>query len=516
MPSIWINSDHRVAFSSNLLADLDIYKLMQHFTHKKTADITSWIQKHLTSDVKEMSRRNRIVQAFSSTPVTANQCRRLHHGTRRLQEAYMEMKRAQNPLVRCTTTIDLLKLYVTEVHEVCECLKSIPALEDECTWIEQHMNSQAFSAIQQCTERVSSVFKPLSSITICVNVQGNGDAVSLQILDITDQDISTISFLESPPCSINSLLPLVSTKNRNDIVHLEAFLISQVERQWRNCIARVKKEFRDVPFNMIDEWLEAMNPLEFYVIALTFTEEMCTAGCSLCIPEPDENEFRMEDLCSPHFVIEGKAMSPYSERLNARKSTLITGANHAGKTTFMKTVAQCCLLAQLGFLIPAKSFSFPAATSMHSVFAVGEQENMRQSRFEQERRSLQEALDYSDTHSLVWINEPYTSTNPIEAVPLLCDALRVLQEKGVVHWCVTHLYELYESLIETASTVQSLVVERSDTAMQAPVIKITKKPPDGINFARILVRQFGLNADQFIKDPVILKEIENFLVKEDA
>ncbi len=273
-----------------------------------------------------------------------------------------------------------------------------------------------------------------------------------------------------------------------------------------------ERSLRDLPVETAEAWIEAMRPMAFYLVALDLAHRMAGDGRPLCRPTRDRQAFRFAQMHSPHLILQGRPSVPYTHRMDAPSLALVTGANHAGKTTFLKTLAQNCLLAQMGFLVPAKAFAFPFSRSMHAVFAAGESAGLDRSRFEQEVLALREAIRLADPDALLWLNEPFTSTNPAEAADMLADALKVVRQKGASLCCVTHLYEVYDRLSEAAVPVQSLVVEREE-GPNGLSFRLEDKAPDGISYARAVAEAFGVNAERYVEDPELLGSIRAFLRK---
>ncbi|NLC45440.1 MAG: hypothetical protein GX783_14315, partial [Clostridiales bacterium] len=148
------------------------------------------------------------------------------------------------------------------------------------------LDSHSFKSILKCVEQVETIFQPLASVSVRARVLGNCDVYSFKVRDISDKDIPALSILEKESRPVNSLLPPIRrTKHHNDIVHLESFLITQVERRWKRRIAQVEKLFMNVCLEPIKIFIETMEPIGFYLTALTFAEKMVDAGYHICRPE---------------------------------------------------------------------------------------------------------------------------------------------------------------------------------------------------------------------------------------
>ena len=73
----------------------------------------------------------------------------------------------------------------------------------------------------------------------------------------------------------------------------------------------------------------------------------------------------------------------------------------------------------MGYYVPASSFSFCPVRQVFTLFSAGEDEEMQSSRMGGEIRIIADFLKQAQEHDLVLINEPLTSTNPVEAISLI-------------------------------------------------------------------------------------------------
>lgn len=130
-----------------------------------------------------------------------------------------------------------------------------------------------------------------------------------------------------------------------------------------------------------------------------------------------------------------------------RKSVLLTGSNASGKSTFLRSVALSCILAQSIYTCPAKEFSFKrvrVATSM----SLSDDVLAGDSYYMKEIKSLKRIMDYSKQCSLLCvIDEVLKGTNTAERVSASAEILAYLSENAVC-FAATHDLELATILSE--------------------------------------------------------------------
>ncbi len=142
--------------------------------------------------------------------------------------------------------------------------------------------------------------------------------------------------------------------------------------------------------------------------------------------------------------------NPVPNSMKAEGGNLITGSNASGKSTFLKNLGICAVLAQSIFTVPAKAYRGPllrVATSM----SVSDSILGGESYFMAEIRAVKALLDLTEakeTPALVMIDEVLRGTNTIERIAASSQILKALKKPGVIVFAATHDRELTEILKE--------------------------------------------------------------------
>ena len=118
--------------------------------------------------------------------------------------------------------------------------------------------------------------------------------------------------------------------------------------------------------NQLEGWLLAIGELEFYSSLATVYSGFEN---DLCFPFPSETPvFQGDQLVHPLMVHKTGVANDVS-LLNPTKVMLVTGANMAGKSTYLRTVGSAILLSRIGAPVFAKTFAigdFHLYTSMRT------------------------------------------------------------------------------------------------------------------------------------------------------
>lgn len=151
-------------------------------------------------------------------------------------------------------------------------------------------------------------------------------------------------------------------------------------------------------------------------------------GLGWCKPEltPD-TQFSLEDFTNPviseHLSRQGLSFQPLSLRTDS-PVTVITGANMGGKSVLLKSLGLAVAMAQIGLLVPAKSFKF----SLRDFIYYSQQDEdpgQGLSTFGAEVHSLSSVLPLKGQRGLYLLDEPARGTNPWEGSALV---------KAIVSW----------------------------------------------------------------------------------
>lgn len=127
---------------------------------------------------------------------------------------------------------------------------------------------------------------------------------------------------------------------------------------------------------------------------------------------------------------------------NGINGVIITGPNTGGKTVAIKTVSLCCMMAQCGLHVPAKS----ANICMNSNFLcdIGDGQNMSEnlSTFSAHLKNILSILSCLNNESLVVLDELGSGTDPAEGMGIAIAVLTELIKSKALFLVTTHYLEI--------------------------------------------------------------------------
>lgn len=162
----------------------------------------------------------------------------------------------------------------------------------------------------------------------------------------------------------------------------------------------------------------------------------------------------------------------------------LTGANMAGKSTFMKSVGIAAYLAHMGFPVAAQEMKFSVRDGIYSSINVPDSLNMGYSHFYAEVLRVKTAAEEvaSGKSFIVLFDELFKGTNVKDAYDA---TLSVTEAFAKYYPCIfiisTHIIEVGEALQKTADNVQFAYLP---TVMDGNVPRYTYKLQQGITTDR--------------------------------
>ena len=132
------------------------------------------------------------------------------------------------------------------------------------------------------------------------------------------------------------------------------------------------------------------------------------------------------------------------ELASGKRWLLVSGPNAGGKTVVLKTVGLFSMLAQAGFLLPARRAVLPFFRAFPTV--IGDEQGILSdlSTFSSAMRRLAEVLRDADAGSLALLDELGGGTDPEEGGAIAVAALETLLAKGTRAVVTTHLSAVKE------------------------------------------------------------------------
>ncbi len=174
------------------------------------------------------------------------------------------------------------------------------------------------------------------------------------------------------------------------------------------------------------------------------------------------------------FVPNDCRLDPHAEQL-----VLITGPNMAGKSTYMRQVAQIALLAQIGSFVPAKSATIGICDRVFTRVGASDNLSRGDSTFMVEMRETATILSRATQKSLIVLDEVGRGTSTFDGVSIAWAVAEYLHDKiGARTLFATHYHELV-GLAESRPRVRNVSVAVREH--KGEIVFLRRVVPGGAN-----------------------------------
>jgi DNA mismatch repair protein MutS len=126
------------------------------------------------------------------------------------------------------------------------------------------------------------------------------------------------------------------------------------------------------------------------------------------------------------------------------KGILLYGINSVGKSSLMKSVGICVILAQCGMFVSCKSFEFSPYDCIISRLPSGDNIFKHQSTFMVEMNEVRTILKRANEKCLILGDEIASGTETISGISIIASAISYLSKKKSSFIFATHWHELYK------------------------------------------------------------------------
>ncbi len=194
---------------------------------------------------------------------------------------------------------------------------------------------------------------------------------------------------------------------------------------------------------------------------------------------------------------------------DANLITIITGPNMAGKSTYLRQIAQIVCLAQIGSFVPAKSANLAIVDRVFTRVGAADDLFRGQSTFMVEMQELATILRYATPNSLILLDEIGRGTATYDGLSIAWSVVeyiaKTLKSKTIF---ATHYHELTELENVVTGVVNCLIDVRQDGDDIIFLRKI-KRGRSGRSFGIEVAKMAGVPASVVERAKCILAELED-------
>lgn len=358
-------------------------------------------------------------------------------------------------------------------------------------YLDRYLSSKSVVDLQAETGRLRGL---LSGISYSVRVNGGRVTVARTGADpdyTAEVEATFRRFRQGSPKDYRS-----SFRSSLEMNHVEAMVLDRVAVLFAGIFTELGgfcdryAGFQDPVITRFDR------EIQFYVSYLRHIRDLRRAGLEFTYPAVSAASKAISgtgvfDLAlAATLVPAGRPVVLNDFELTGRERILVvSGPNQGGKTTFARTIGQLHYLAALGLPVPAARARLFLPDRIFTHFEREEKQTDLRGKLNDELVRMHAVLQSATPGSLVILNEIFTSTTLQDAVFLSGKIIEHIVDLDLICVCVTFIDELSRLGAATVSMVST--VNPDNPAVRT--FKIVRRPADGLAYARILARNYGLS-----------------------
>ncbi len=450
--------------------------------------------------------------------------------------------------------LDEIRDYITTVESIADCLKDAeiasPGLRQLREGILEIWRDSGFDALKKDISALRADTESLKSITVGINLNDRLEAVSLGLISVNSKPFTrsgllrsfsealsrrdqirdseewngdmnwhpATGMLENAAAGLENIATKVSVV-RNPIAALTMASVPQddgnreiprtMDSALGTMVSSLVRRLREVLSRYatvsIREMTDLIPELLYYIRWAEYIEGLQKQGYLFSRADPQPEAEGAPGMDARGFYNLKLTMAEPPDRIvrndlrfgAAERLYLLTGANRGGKTTVTQAIGQLFVLAQGGIYVPAESFAFSPADCVLTHFPADEDKTLDLGRLGEECSRFRDLYGRCTGHSLLLLNETFSTTSFEEGYYIAADAVRALLKKGVRTIYNTHMHKLardLDTLNEGAGTARafSLIVRSEGHARS---FRIEVAPPEGLSYARDIAEKYGVTYD---------------------
>ncbi len=423
------------------------------------------------------------------------------------------------------SSITEIELYISSIDTLHEGLSAVrpnlkgKALTTLADRIAELAESEYYAELNQKLTELTNRVRDIKSVTIGVNLDAQLRPAEAGVLSINPQPfrsgdviekILRLNFKDDEYTCIAQLVPFGKKQTENQKTALSLAFTSAINDVYKSSLRSWKKIVQAYVLENTDFLLNLMPEIEFFVKGTDMLRRLASKGCSLSVPEirpMSERAFTATELYNPCVALKIEDSIITNDLDFDEKATIyvITGPNRGGKSVITCAAGQAQVMLQLGMFIPAKEAKISPVDAIFTHFPTGAEDTIDKGRLGEECDRLREVFDVITPHSLVLMDESFSSTGAYEASYIAAEVLGALSHVRCRCIFSTHLHQLaaeLDTLNERAAQTGGAPIDTLVAGMETGQrsFKILRKKPDGKSYARDIAVKYGITYDTIVNN----------------
>lgn len=289
-----------------------------------------------------------------------------------------------------------------------------------------------------------------------------------------------------------------------------------------------QKKFIDFLITIDEKYSEMLKKLSFYIANLDFYN----SGAIVSKLYKYEKGKIVNEYKGNSYLIANDIRHVIIERINKNipyvgnditinndnKGILLYGINMSGKSSLLRSVGICIILAQMGYFVPSSKFKFLPFKKLQTKIALQDNLHKKESTFIAEMKEIKYMLENADSNTLILADELTSGTEYKSGLSIICATILSLIEKKSNFIFTTHLHQLTD--IEQIKNIKNLKIFHLEVLINNDQLIFNRKLKLGkcdSQYGLEIAKYMGLD-DKFMKNAIHIRnqlnnEIDLFDIK---
>lgn len=279
-----------------------------------------------------------------------------------------------------------------------------------------------------------------------------------------------------------------------------------------NCntkIINLEQEIFCQIISFVSKRIKSLQLVSLFIARIDVIQSLCESKNRFNLVKPEFTDY-IDIKSMSHLVLEQKLKNEYIKndiKAMSDDILLITGPNMGGKSTYMRTLAQLAILAQIGSFVPALSCKIKIFDSIFTRIGASDDLSSGKSTFMVEMQEANYAIKNSTKDSLILFDELGRGTGTYDGISISYSIIEYIKKNiKALTLFSTHYHELCS--LEDKNIVKNVYVEAFEKDSSITFSHMVKPGRSNKSYGINVARLAGISDDIVSSAKNIMYQLE--------